>query len=170
MFEKYLNAFDDSLKPFFEKKIKSLSDEQIIALNELINRMENAGCKNPFSWAFSEITENIPQFARFLVLKNLFEIANDIDRAIEFAEAYADNYSDLEGKILQVVDKSLLKQYLAAYNRGMIGRFVDLIDEGNKDADKYNVDWALLKTDSDGKHTEQIIQGLHEDLIGFENE
>lgn len=42
---------------------------------DLVNRLRNAGAKNPFSWANSEIQEGIPQFARFLVLKSLFDIA-----------------------------------------------------------------------------------------------
>jgi hypothetical protein len=104
------------------------------------------------------------------VLKNLFEIASDVGMAIQFAEEYADDYAELEEKVLRVLDKSLLKQYLTAYNQGMVWRFVDLIDEGNRDADKDNVDWVLLKADSDGKHAEQIIQGLHEDLSTFKDE
>jgi hypothetical protein len=118
--EKYLDTSPE-WKEYYTQTISKLTEEQKSDLEDLIIRLDKAGAKNPLQWAISEITENIPQFGRFLVLKKLFEIANDIDRAIEFAEAYADDYADLEEKMLQNVDKSLLKHYLAAYNRGMIG-------------------------------------------------
>lgn len=169
MFEKYLNGLDPKVRLFYEKKLNKLTEEQKGTLYELTNKMKNAGCRNPFSWAFSEITEGIPQFGRFLMLKKLFEIANNVDRAMEFAQAYANNYDALEEDVLTFVDKPLLKQYLSAYNRGMISRFVELI-EGNRDADKDNLNWVLLKTDAKGIHTEQIIQGLHEDILEFETE
>jgi hypothetical protein len=165
-----LNEIDDGHRVIYQRKVNGLSSEQKAALDELINRMKIAGCKDPFLWAFSEITEDIPQFGRFLVLKNLFEIAVDVDRTIEYAEVFANDYTALEEKVLQVVDKALLKQYLKAYNRGMIGQFIELIDEGNDDCEKDNVDWVLLKTDSERNHTGQIINGLHENFLEFKME
>ncbi len=53
--------------------------------------MENTGCTNPLPYAFSEISEGIPQFARFLVYKELFKIADNIDTGIANANDYTEN-------------------------------------------------------------------------------
>ncbi len=59
---------NSSNKKYYEHIISKLTEEQKEEFESLVTRLEKAGAKTPLSWASSEVTEKIPQFARFLVL------------------------------------------------------------------------------------------------------
>ncbi len=51
----------------------------------------------------------------------------------------------------------------------MIYHIIKLLDEGNRDVDCDKISWILMKIDENFELTRQIIQGLHEDLLEFED-
>tara|TARA_B110001454_G_C12631569_1_gene397193 strand:- start:152 stop:673 length:522 start_codon:yes stop_codon:yes gene_type:complete len=166
--QKYLN--DSSDKEFFLKQIANLSDKQKGELENLVVKLENAGAKKPLSWAISEVTENIPQFGRFLVLRSLWKIANSVEGNISLAGDFDDTVRDKFESIKEKIGEDLLTDILSSYSKGLICSLVDFLDEGNSDIDRDKTSWILMKTDENSEPTGQIIQGLHEDLLEFENE
>jgi hypothetical protein len=60
---------------------------------ELVEALRVSGCPDPESWAQSELEENIPQFARYLLCKTIWEHAVEPwrteDALDEFPEARA---------------------------------------------------------------------------------
>lgn len=91
---------DEESKEYFTNEIKTLTDNDKQAILELIKKMQKAGFKNNFSSAFSEITENIPQFARCLFLKELHRICRDIETNCNYADDLDkdDDWEDLFNK------------------------------------------------------------------------
>ncbi|GEJ32479.1 conserved hypothetical protein [Flavobacterium psychrophilum] len=166
--EKHLENSAD--KEYYKKQISKLTDNQKEEFESLVIRLENAGAKNPLSWANSEVSEKIPQFGRFLVLKSLFDIArsteDNISMAVDFDEDIEDKFEEIKEKVGQ----EKLFDFLKSYSKGMIYNIIGLLDEGNLEVDRDKISWALLKTDDNFEPTGQIIQGLHEDFLEFENE
>lgn len=161
------------ISPFKEMYLKSLSqftEGQKAELEDLVIRLDNAGAKNPLQWAISEIEENIPQFGRFLVLKRLFKIANSPMETISMAEDFDDEIEDKYQEICRKAGKELMSDFLKSFSMGVVWNAMEVLDEGNRNADDDKVSWVLMRTDEDGNPTEQIIEGLHEDFIEFENE
>lgn len=175
MFEKYLEACDDWGKEFYGAEIEKLSDEKKAQLVELINKMEQCGCPSAMTYAFSEVTEGIPQFARYLVLKQLFDIADDVEGAYfnavdycECSESITDDFAEMHKQMTQAVGEENLNKYLKLYNRGMISSFISLLDEGACNTD-IGFGWALVKVDSQGNVMgNKCIEALHEDFYDFE--
>ncbi|MBK9580038.1 MAG: hypothetical protein IPO40_23475 [Fibrobacteres bacterium] len=99
--QKYLEK--SKHKGYIKQQISNLSDSQKNELENLVIRLENAGAKDPLIWACSEVTESIPQFGRFLVLKSLLEISksteNNISLAGDFDEDFEEKSKELEEKI-----------------------------------------------------------------------
>ena len=150
--------------------MEELTKEQEIQLNDLVNRLSKAGAKNPLQWARSEVREGIPQFGRFLVLKRLFEIIKSPETNIALASDFDGEIDDKFEEISKTIGKEKLIDFLTSFSKGLASSFIELLDEGNENADEDKVNWVLLKTDDKGEHTEQIIQGLHEDFLEFEDE
>jgi len=167
--EKYLDASSE-WKEYYLQEISELTEEQKTELEDLLIRLDKAGAKEPLSWALSEVTENIPQFGRFLVLKNLFEIAKSPTKNISMALDFDCEIKNKFSEISKTVGEEKLLDFLSSFSKGMMYHVVELFDEGNRNAKEDKVNWVLLKTDENGKHSEQIIQGLHEDFLEFENE
>ena len=157
-------------KEFYERKISKLTSEQKDEFESLVIRLENAGAKNPLSWASSEVTEKIPQFGRFLVLKTLFDIAKSIEDNISIAEDFDEDINDKFDEIKENVGQEKLFDFLTSYSKGIIYNLIELLDEGNREFDRDKISWTLMKTDENFEPTGQIIQGLHEDFLEFENE
>lgn len=166
--EKHLE--NSAEKEYYEKQISKLTDNQKEEFESLVIRLENAGAKNPLSWANSEVSEKIPQFGRFLVLKSLFDIAksteDNISMAGDFDEDIEDKFEEIKGQVGQ----EKLFDFLKSYSKGMIYNLIELLDEGNREVDRDKVSWTLMKTDDNFEPTGQIIQGLHEDFLEFEDE
>lgn len=170
LIEKYLNEFDST--EFYKKEIEKLTIDDKRSLEELLLRLEKAGAKKPLSWAFSEITENIPQFGRFLFLKGLTNIVHNVKENMSFADDTDENYEEnifkVSEKLEKLIGKAELNNFLKSFTKGVMWQVVNLIDEGN-----YNTNgepnWSLKELDKNNK-TERNINGLHEDLIGFEDE
>ncbi|KPH14721.1 hypothetical protein [Chryseobacterium sp. ERMR1:04] len=148
----------------------TFTDVQKEEYESLVMRLGNAGAKNPSSWASSEVTEGLPQFARFLVLKSLFDIAKSTDDNIAMAADFDDELDEKYNTIKDAVGEEKLLSFLSAYSKGIIYNVIGLLDEGNQESDRDKISWTLMKTDENFESTGQIIQGLHEDFLEFEDE
>ncbi|MFV0542006.1 MAG: hypothetical protein ACK5MZ_12360 [Aestuariibaculum sp.] len=157
-------------KEFYEQEISKLTDKQKEEFESLVIRLENAGAKNPLSWASSEVSEKIPQFGRFLVLKSLFDIAKSIEDNILIAEDFDEEIEDKFEEIKEKVGQKELFDFLKSYSKGMIYNVIEILDEGNQEVDRDKISWILMKTDDNFEPNGQIIQGLHEDFLEFEDE
>jgi hypothetical protein len=166
--QKHLSSSAD--KEYYEKVISKLTDKQKEEFESLVIRLEHAGAKNPLGWASSEVTEGIPQFGRFLLLKNLFEIGKSTEDNISIAGDFDDELDAKYTEIKNIVGEEKLLPFLSSYTKGVLYNVVELLDEGNRQSDQDKISWTLMKTDENFKPTGQIIQGLHEDFIEFEQE
>ena len=138
-------------------------------LQNLIERMTAAGCPDAETWAASEIDEDIPQFARYLVLKQLTDIANNVPTAVDIAvaEDWGEGFTEKHAALSAQIGAEALADYLRLYGRGIISQIIDLLDEGNPDYDRDGVNWILVESDEYGEQRGRNIQGLHESLPEF---
>ncbi|MGW5366638.1 hypothetical protein [Actinopolymorpha pittospori] len=131
-------------------------------LAALTERMAALGADDPEGWARSEINENIPQQARYLVLRRVWEdiVAwrepEVLGRVPPAARLLA------EGASPATVTTALMT---AAYEAAFA--VVSIVDEGcDPEAPDDAPGWALVEVDPGGRPTGRDVGGLHEDLLG----
>ena len=178
--------------PTYEEWLAGLPDEQRQRTVELVERFRARNCDNPEDWARSEISENFAQFARFLILQNLWyeQIESWVDNpdrwikgclrgasSIEclreapsiavFAEAAA-ALRRLQQAGAATADPAAVARYVAYSTAfGVLNR----IDEGRDHyAGDGNPGWKLMETDPEDKLTGRDVGGLHESLLEFGEE
>ncbi len=163
--EEFINDLDSKYYKFSYNKLSETQKEEIL---KLVIKLENAGAKNPFSWAFSEVKEGIPQFSRFIFLKHIFDIIDDLENNIllanEVDEFYKIDIYSVSEKIEKHIGKEEFEKFLKSYTKGVMWQVLNLIDEGNYNEEDYPM-WSLKECNS-GKN----IGGLHEDFYEFEEE
>lgn len=135
---------------------------------DLCEQLKAAGATNPKSWANSELQENIPQFSRFLVLKGLTDIYRDVEGNLSEIESYSDEATEAHQKLASQFDEQELKELLHFYGKSIIGKVIDMLDQGYLYGVNDNVGWSLMELDNKGATTDRLIQGLHEDFLEFE--
>ncbi|WP_220090927.1 hypothetical protein [Micromonospora noduli] len=127
----------------------------------LAKRFEELGAQDPEGWARSEISENIPQLARFMVLRALWREAispwmdasalSDVAAAQRLIEAGADRHD-----VLMVARAGAYEAVVAA---------VCILDEGgDPNARESDPGWQLIETDAECNQTGREIGGLHESM------
>jgi len=166
--QKHLDTSAD--KKYYKQVISKLTDKQKEEFESLVIRLEKAGAKNPLSWAYSEVTEGIPQFGRFLVLKYLFDIGKSTEDNMAMASDFDDAFDEKYVEIRNAVGEKKLLAFLTSYSKGILYNIIGLLDEGNREIDRDKVSWTLMKTDENFELTGQPIQGLHEDFLEFDSE
>ncbi|OOF82886.1 hypothetical protein BKG92_04980 [Rodentibacter ratti] len=160
---KIIEAECSDYQEFYLNKIHSLTEKQRNDLLVLINKMRNAGAKSPFSWALSEITENIPQFARFVFLRELEKINRSVRKNIRYTQEYSeesDEFNILHKKLEQCLPSEELERYLQIYTRTIVDDFIHLLDEGNPREMQGEPNWTLSEIDDNFEH-HRFINGLH---------
>ncbi|MEU8185521.1 hypothetical protein AB0B86_32640 [Micromonospora sp. NPDC049047] len=127
----------------------------------LAERFKELGAQDPEGWARSEISEDIPQLARFMVLRALWREAispwtdvsalHDVAAAHRLIESGADPHD-----VLLVARAGAYEAVFAA---------VCILDEGgDPDARESDPGWHLIETDAQCNPTGREIGGLHESL------
>ncbi|WP_091307690.1 hypothetical protein [Micromonospora chersina] len=127
----------------------------------LAERFKELGAQDPEEWARSEISENIPQLARFMVLRALWRevispwmdasALSDVAAAQRLIDAGADPHD-----VLLVARAGAYEAVVAA---------VCVLDEGrDPDAREGDPGWHLIETDADCNPTGREVGGLHESL------
>jgi hypothetical protein len=135
------------------------SDDARAALTQ---RMTELGAPEPDSWASSEISEGIPQQARYLVLRRIWAKA---------LTPWRDAGMLLRNETLaQLLSRGADQELLAEAVRGVVfDAVIDVvmtIDEGyDPDAPDDAPGWTLVETSSEGSATGRNVGGLHESLL-----
>jgi len=135
--------------------------------DELSAAMKAAGCSDPRDWVNSELGENLPQFARFLMLRDVHALADDVDGTL--SEALFDR-PDLEqtlATLRSAVDPQALHALLHAYGKALGNSVVMAVDEGPAMREDGMPGWLLMETDANDEPTGRLVQGLHEDYLDF---
>lgn len=124
--------------------------------------MAELGAREPGTWASSEITEGIPQQARYLVLRRIWATTLTPWRETGMLRR--------NGALAQLLDQGADEELLAEALRGVIFNTVSdlimVIDEGrDPDAPDSAPGWTLAETGSEGIVTGRYVGGLHESLL-----
>lgn len=130
--------------------------------------MQRAGCTDPTDWVNSEVSEDLPQFARFLMLREVHALADAVDDALE--ETLFDR-PDLEQTLAaarEAVGAEALDALLLAYGKTLGNSFVMVLDDGPSVQGEDIPGWQLVETDAEAEPTGRLVQGLHEDYQDFE--
>jgi hypothetical protein len=161
-----------------ESWLASLNSTQRKKVEEMISCMTAWGAPDAEEWVRSEIEEDIPQMARFLVLRTLWR---EID-------SWRDSSSKWQSHIVSMAEenpsgffadaghaiKRMQEAGVAVEDIGSVARFVafesifsvlDRIDEGSDPEIDDGPGWVLAEVDTNGDGTGRIVGGLHEDIL-----
>ena len=132
------------------------------ALVALTRRMAELGAPEPDSWARSEITEGIPQQARYLLLRRIW--ANTL---VPWRDPGMLRRNEALAQLLdRGADQELLAEALRGVVFNAVGDVIMILDEGyDPDAPGDAPGWTLAETASDGNATGRQVGGLHESLL-----
>ncbi|OCA78317.1 hypothetical protein BBH99_08825 [Chryseobacterium contaminans] len=164
-----LANLDEREQKRYRFEFAKLDENQQQQLDELVARMENAGATKPLSWAWSEFSEGIPQWARFMILKGIYQSANDVEGNADAALEFNQDAGEIFEEISKAVGEKKLKQFLTAYSKGMLYNMIGIFDEGNPDYDSKD-SWLLVTQDRESDIIARPISGLHEDFLEFDRE
>ena len=135
---------------------------------QLTTAMLGAGCIAPKDWVHSELSENIPQFARFLLLRDVHRAADAVDTVLADTVGEQPHLQATLDALREAVGEDALHTLLQAYGKALGNALVMVLDEGPADASAEQPGWALMETDADGVPTGRWVQGLHEDYLDFD--
>lgn len=145
---------------------------------ELTALFSKLGADSPESWARSEIGEGIPQFLRFLFLRNAWAtvVAEGdhawIDEQINSSSARPDvPYAGLglalaKCRALGVADDDVI-EIARCLQAQMIFNIGYLLSAGPEEQIEVldDVTWGLFQTDEEGRPFGRTIDGLHESVL-----
>jgi hypothetical protein len=130
---------------------------------ELPQRMRALGAEDPDGWAASEISEDIAQEARWLVIRQVRD-------AVTWTDEIFRSLPGVPQLLDAGADPAVLLAALREVARESAFAVLDVIDEGyDPDAPDDAPGWALMEVrtqDDDVAFTGREVGGLHEDL-GF---
>lgn len=128
---------------------------------DLRDKFEALGADDPDSWASSEITENIPQLARFRFLRGMWSIVDGHGPST----GPAHEAGDAARKRLLALGAAPEDLRAIARTAAFDALFSALcfLDDPGDDEVPGLPGWALVET-SGGEPTGRLVQGLHEDL------
>jgi hypothetical protein len=168
--------------PVFEEWLAALAPSERRKALELLDKFNALGAKDAEIWVRSEISEDIAQLARYLVLRSIWP---------DHIESWARNSGTWIGHAVKAVDSQpdddfaeagrALGRALAAgvtmADLGAIARMIayetafgvlNHIDEGHDPAAGVDAPgWRLVETDADGAATGRLVVGLHEDILSM---
>jgi hypothetical protein len=131
------------------------------AAGELRDRFEDLGAEDAEGWAPSEISENIPQLARFLILRAIRRQAVD-------SWARADALTTIpaaERLLAAVADPGDLIELVRTALHDTAFAVVECLDEGRDlESSEALPGWSLVEVGGVHAGLGRGIEGLHEDL------
>lgn len=145
----------------WDEWLATLPKDKQEAAGELRDRFEGLGAEDPEGWTRSEISENIPQLVRFLILRTIRRQAVDswaragalttIPAAQRLLAAGAD-----PGDLLGLVQSTVHDTVFAV---------LECLDEGrDTEASEEHPGWSLVEVGGAHAGPSRRIEGLHEDL------
>jgi hypothetical protein len=169
--------------PTYDEWFATLSTDQQSKANELVSTLRALGADCPEDWARSEVSEDIPQLARFLVLRRIWPDLIDSwrrepDRWIrQSVEAAGRNpkghFADAGAALRRMTESGVSTADIASVARMVAYEtafgVVDIIDEGHEpDAPSTAPRWALMEFGADGRMTGRDVCSLHEDILSMD--
>ncbi len=167
--------------------LASLDQETRLRAERMIEVMRTLGADDPEGWVGSEIRGNIPQLARFLVLRRLWPEVIDryrnhpswIDDQILQSEADPTGYFADAGLALRrmraagVSEKDIASVARMVAYEAVFG-VLDVIDEGyDPELEEAHPTWALpgwelVEVPADERQTRRHVGGLHESILSMD--
>ena len=144
--------------------------------SRLTHLFEVAGAPDPQSWAESELSEDIPQLARFLFLRQAWRLVvadmdvQWIDREVEHARRHPDAPGAGMGQSLSRLlsggarREDLTELVRAAQWQLLHGLCYQLSDPAIEEPELRGVGWGLFEVNEEGK-IGRPIGGLHESVL-----
>ncbi|MFI7463906.1 hypothetical protein [Nonomuraea sp. NPDC049646] len=136
------------------------------AVVELQARFAALGADDPEGWALAEITENVPQLARFLALRSIWPELIDGWAApgsletVPAATRLLSNGADRD---------DLARLARASAYEAVFGLLYRLTAHGQDDeAPDNSPGRRLMETTATGELTGRAVRSLHEDLLGMD--
>ncbi len=160
-----------------ENWLTSLDADTRVRVEKLSQTLRDLGDTTPDLGAYSEVTENIPQLARFLVLRHLWP--HTIDRYRDktswilswIGQAERDSsgtFADAGRALRRMIDAGITPEDIGSVARAIAYEAVfdvlDTIDEG-RDPHVSEPGWALMELNGDGELTGRTVAALHEDIL-----
>lgn len=148
----------------FDDWLRSLDDADRWAAELLRDRHRAVGNREPDDWVRSEVSESIPQVARYLVLRTLWSEVNGWEQAgaVENIPA-AKRLIDAGARREDVVLLARAVAYDAVFAT------IDTIDEGHDPGAPDDFPgWVLMETTHDGQLSGRDVGGLHEDFLSLD--
>ena len=145
--------------PTWDEWLRSLEEADRAAALALRDRLAALGAEDAESWARSEVSEGIPQQARFLILRHLWRDAIDAWAA----PAALDRLPAARRLLEAGADRNDLVRVVRAAAYEAVFTAVWAIDEGHDpDAPDDCPGWRLMETQPDCHPTGRVVGGLHE--------
>ncbi|MCO5967471.1 hypothetical protein [Actinoallomurus soli] len=148
--------------PMWDEWLADLSPGERTRALELSERFAGLGAEDAEDWARSELAEDLPQLARFLLLRQVWEQAiNGFDRpgaidAVPAAARLLDSGADRADLITLARRAALDAAFAVLY----------ALDVPNLDVDDDSLPgWSVHETSGDGGRPGRHMDGLHEDLL-----
>ena len=164
-----------------ENWLTSLKPTQRKKAEQMISRMRDWGAPDAEEWVESEIEEDIPQMARYLILRGLWsEIDAWRDQSSEWVSRMTSTAEEDPSCYFADAGLALKRVQEAGINSDELGRVARLvayesifsvlnrIDEGGDPEVENAPGWALAEVDANGEGTGRVVGGLHEDLLSLD--
>ncbi|WP_329336715.1 hypothetical protein OG866_20640 [Streptomyces sp. NBC_00663] len=142
--------------------LNGLDASQRAAAQSLRSQFEALDADDAEGWAKSEISEDLPHLARFVLLRSLWR--NPIDG---WADPGALDQLPAAQRLLAAgADKEDLVRLVRAVAYEAVFSTLDELDSGG-DVNVSGIDagWVVMESGEDGAPTGRVLSGLHEDLL-----
>lgn len=168
--------------PTFEEWLSSLPEVKRSETLALVERFKLNGASNPERWARSEIKEDIPQLARYLLLKQIWDY--EIDRWSSEPERWIDDFERYSSKrpipVFANAAAAIKRIRALGASSEDLGALAFLIAYAAAFGTLYRVDstscsadqndapgWRLVEVGTKGELTGRVMAGLHESLLSI---
>ncbi len=166
---KQLMLLSEHEQKHYRYELSKLDDTQQARLEALVVRMVQSGATRPLSWAWSEFREDIPQWARFMVIKSMYQSAYDVAGNVDGADEFSPGSSEIYEELLAITGAEKLNHFFASYGKALLYNMLDILDEGNTDYE-CNDSWQLVTYYREKGKSGRPISALHEDFLEFDAE
>jgi hypothetical protein len=169
--------------PTFEEWLATLTSSNRQKAFELLSKFHALGADDPETWVRSEVSEDLAQFTRYLVLRGIWpdhvaswaRIPEEwTERVTKAADTQPNSHFADAGRAVSRV----LAAGVSATDLGAIARMIafetasgvlNRIDEGHDPAAGDDAPgWILMETDADGIPTGRPVGSLHEEVLSMD--
>jgi hypothetical protein len=146
---------------------------------ELTSLFQRFGAKDPELWAASQVDEGIPQLARFLFMKAVWEHVPQegdsswIDREVAGSKQHPEEpFAGLGAALALCRDKGVPDAALTELARCLQAQMIHtvgyVIDGPAYSYTVEGMNWSLFQVDKDGKPFGEPVAGLYESVLDFD--